>query len=142
MKTFFKQSLSVAMIIIVTLFAFKTYAGNPADNPQAQLSLKISLPQSWQSVVEKQDFGNEVLFNFKNGNAKPVFLFSITKVSGDQWIALQGQVRGATILENKDGYITFLQMTNQSKIKGADNDLFQQVVEQLNAVISSIQINS
>jgi len=103
------------------------------------LQFTISIPQSLQAQIVRQDFENESIFNFKNEKGKPAFLFSVTKVSSDQWLQIHQQVSYYKILQNKDGYITFVQITDQSKIKG-DNAGFQQALQQMNSMIESIQL--
>ncbi|MFI5134374.1 MAG: hypothetical protein ACHQD9_00845 [Chitinophagales bacterium] len=103
------------------------------------LEFSISIPQSLQSQIVRQDFENESIFNFKNEKGKPAFLFSITKVTSEQWMQIHQQVNYYKILENKDGYITFVQITDQSRIKG-DNAGFQQALQQVNSMIESIQL--
>jgi hypothetical protein len=65
----------------------------------------------------------------------------ITKVSYEQWEQLKGQLKDYKILENKDDFITFMQKTDVTKIKGAANAQYQQVMQQVDGMIATIQLN-
>ena len=107
----------------------------------SNLNISIGIPTSMQSQLVRQDFENESIFNLKDGNNSPVFLFSVSKVTGVQWMQIKDQVKDYTIIENKDEFITFVQKTDVRKIKGAANDQYQSAIQQLDGMIASIHFN-
>jgi len=141
MKTLLVNSKAIC-IVLFSLISFQSIAHKSAGGDPSQLTFNIVLPDSWQSTVVRQDYGNETVFNFKTDDGKQIFLFSVTKVTGDQWLSIKDQVQHATILKNENGYIIFLQQTDQLKIKGSDNAQYQTVLTEMNNVINSIQVNS
>ena len=62
-------------------------------------------------------------------------------MTADQWMTVKSQVKNYTILENKDGFITFIEKTEVDKIKGKDDAQYQQVLPQINDIISTIHLN-
>ncbi|HYV95619.1 MAG TPA: hypothetical protein VE978_27840 [Chitinophagales bacterium] len=107
----------------------------------SNLNTSISIPVTCQSQIVRQDFENESIFSFKNEDNSPVFLFSINKVTGAQWMQLKDQVKDYTIIENKDEVITFVLRTDVTKIKGSTNDQYQSMMAQVDGMIASLSRN-
>jgi hypothetical protein len=107
----------------------------------SNLNVSINIPVAFQSQIVRQDFENESIFSFRNADNSTVFLFSISKVSGAQWMQLKDQVKDYTIIENKDEVITFVQRTDVKNIKGAANDQYQNMMLQADGMIASLHFN-
>ena len=133
------------MFLLAALISVNAQAVVPAhsagNNVPPHLSLSISIPDVLQSQIVRQDFENESIFSLKDGNGSPAFLFSVTRVTGDQWMQLKDQLKDYTIIENKDEYITFVQKTDVKKLKGAANDEYQSVMPQVDGIIATIHLN-
>ena len=107
----------------------------------SNVNISISIPVAFQSQIVRQDFENESIFSFRNEDNSPVYLFSISKVTGAQWMQLKDQVKDYTIIENKDEVITFAQRTDVTKIKSPANDQYQSMIAQVNGMIASLSHN-
>ena len=139
MKNFFKNSVRFAMIALVALFPSRDLVVKAASLDPMIFS--ISLPTDLQPSVVRQDFENESIFSFKNGNTT-AFLFSVTRVTGQQWLTLSHQVKNAMVVRNDGDYVYFVQKTDQIKIKGSANDEYLRALNELDAIIAGIQFNS
>ncbi len=106
----------------------------------SHLDLTVYIPAAIESQIVRTDYENQSIFSLKTGNEAAAFLFSVTKVTGDQWMKTKDQLEGCTIIENKDGFITFAQKTDVKKIKGAADVQYQQVLAQVDAMIRSIGV--
>jgi len=106
----------------------------------AILQFSISIPEAMQSEITRTDYENQSIFSFKNEGGKSAFLFSVNKVTAEQWMSIKSDVKNYTILQNQNGYITFIEKTQQASIKGKSNAAYQQVYQQLDAIISSIKM--
>jgi hypothetical protein len=143
MKSTFLKSAGTFMLSLLTFTVFHAQAATmarPSGDKAPPLNLSVNIPATWQSQIVRVDYENESIFSLKAGDKAPAFLFSVTKVSGDQWMTIKEQIKGYSILENKDGYITFLQKTDAKKIKGAADAQYQEVLGQLDAIVGSIQV--
>ena len=145
MKNLFLNSARALLISLVTLTTINAQASIPShpsdNNVPPHLDLSITIPQAWQSQIVRQDFENESVFSLKNGNGTPAFLFSVTRVTGDQWMTVKDQIKDYTIIENKDNFITFVQKTDVRKIKGTADAQYQQVLQQVDGIIATIHLN-
>lgn len=144
MKNLFLNSARALLFLIISFTAVNAQAAppHPSDsNVPPHLNLSVTIPEAWQSQIVRQDFENESVFSLKNENNAPVFLFSVTRVTGDQWMIVKDQVGSYTILENKDNYITFVQKTDVRKIKGTADAEYQQVLQQVDGMIATIHLN-
>ena len=145
MKNLFLISARALLISLVTLTSINAQAAMPPHlsdgNVPPHLSLSVTIPETWQSQIVRQDFENESVFSLKNGNNTPVFLFSVTKVTGDQWMTVKDQVKDYAIIENKDNFITFVQKTDVRKIKGTADAQYQQALQQVDGMIATIHLN-
>lgn len=144
MKNKLQNSVRVLIFSLAALFSANAQAVSPTqptgNNVPPHLNLSITIPDALQSQIVRQDFENEAIFSLRNGSS-PAFLFSITKVSYDQWDQLKSQLKDYTVIENKDGYITYAQKTDVKKIKGAADTQYQQVMPQVDGMISSVKLN-
>src|SRR5271154_5144437 len=102
MKTLLKTALFSALVLL--LFRVPETYGAVAGGPDSgKLSFAVTIPDSWQSFIERTDYGNETIFSFIAPDDDPVFLFSVTKVSDDQWEQLQGQLHNYDVIQNENG---------------------------------------
>ena len=145
MKNTIQNSLRVLMLLLAASFTVHAQAPLPphaaGNSVPPHLNISITIPEALQSQIVRQDFENESIFSLKDGNNSPAFLFSITTVTGAQWMQLKDQVKNYTILENKDEVITFVQITDVRKIKGAANDQYQSAMAQMNGMIATLHLN-
>ena len=152
-KNFFVSLFLVIAMPLSAAFAQTAFASSEgADDPGpaatslkdesnvSHLNLSLSIPLSWYSQITKTDYENQSIFTLKTSDNASVFLFSVTKVTGDQWMKLKDQIKGSTIIENKDGFITFVQKTDVKKIKGMTDAQSQDVLLSLDAVVASIRV--
>jgi hypothetical protein len=100
----------------------------------------VTIPASFQSQIIREDYDNQSIFSLKTESKTSVFLFSVTRVTGDQWMKIKDQVKNHTIVENKNGYITFAEKTTTREIKGTGNTRYQEVLREMDNMISSIQV--
>ena len=144
MKTNVIYAASMLLVILFTslLSQASTQHSNRSitGTPTSQLQFSLSIPEAMQSQIIRQDFENQSIFSFKNEGGKNAFLFSLNKVTTEQWMTIKSNVKNYTILENKDGFISFIEKTDQANIKGKNNAAYQQVYGQLDAIISSIKM--
>ena len=56
------------------------------------------------------------------------------------WMNVQAQLVNAKVLDNKNGMIYFLMVTDKQKMKGADSEKYNQVMQNMNSLIASIKI--
>ena len=144
MKNLFFNSVKALFILLVTFTAInaQAYVPRPSDsNVPPHLNVSVTIPEAWQSQIVRQDFENESVFSLKNGNNAPAFLFSVTRITGDQWMTVKDQIKNYSIIENKDNFITFVQKTDVRKIKGVTDTQYQQVLQQVDGIIATILLN-
>jgi hypothetical protein len=145
MKSTFLNSAGAFLFSLLSFTILQVHAATtvrPFDNiSPPHLNVTVNIPATWQSQIVRQDYENESIFSLKTSDKTPAFLFSVTKVTDDQWMTVKNQIKGYTIIENKDGYITFVQKTDVKKIKGQADAQYQQVLGQLDAIVGSIQLN-
>ena len=139
MKTILTQSFRFTLLLVVMLSTSQIKAASHHADP---VLFSISIPESWQSSIVRQDFENQSIFSLKNGTAQPVFLFSISKTTGAQWQTIHSQLKNAMIIENKEGYILYVEKNDQAHIKGSADALYQQIMLQLNTIIQTVHVNS
>ena len=132
------------MLLLAALISVNAQAVSPAhsagNSVPPHLSMSVNIPDALQQQIARQDFENEAIFSFKNGKDAS-FLFSVTKVSSDQWLQLKDQLKNYTVIENSGDYITFVQKTDVKKLKGSADAQYQQVMLQLDGIISTIHLN-
>lgn len=110
------------------------------NNALAHLNFIYAIPAKWESQIVREDYENQSIFSMKVSNASPVFLFSVTQITTDQWMKVKNQLNEYTIIENKDGFITFVQKTDEKKIKGMDNGQSQEVLRDVDETIVCIRM--
>jgi hypothetical protein len=145
MKNKIQNSVRVLIILFAASFSVNAKApflpGPTGNSVATHLNISMTIPDALQSQIVRQDFENESIFSLKNGNNPPVFLFSVTKVTGHQWMQIKDQVKDYTILENKDELITFVQRTDMRKINAATNNQFQILMPQVDGMIAGLSHN-
>jgi hypothetical protein len=140
MKTFLKTALYSALVFLLSIPALDTF-GAVGGGDSGKLSFAVAIPDSWNSFVQRTDYGNQTIFSFATPDDDPVFLFSVTKVTDEQWNQLQGQLEHYDVIKNENGYITYVQRTALTDIKGVDDHQFHSMSLMLDAVINSIIVN-
>lgn len=143
MKTKFAFAATLLLFLFASLLSLnnaqamnRTVAG---ISPEV-LHFSISIPETIQPEIVRQDFENQSIFSFKNESGKTAFLFSVNQVTDQQWLTIKESVKNYAILENKDGLITFVQKTEQASIKGKSNSDYQLILQQLDAIIASVKL--
>jgi hypothetical protein len=142
MKTNILLAARVLLFSLLTTIVYlnATSKAQPAmSGAPSALKFSISIPDAVQSQIERQDFENQTIFSFVNGD-KNAYLFSVNKLTDEQWLSVKSNVNNYTILENKDGYITYIEKTDQTSIKGKNNTGYQEVLQQIDAMISSVKL--
>ncbi len=124
-------------MLLVTLFNFTLNAAG--KKPSAEVNANI--PEQWKSNIVKEQNGAVTSFSLVNGNAAPVFLFSVTQIPEQEWIKMKTQMPEIKILLHKDGMIYYSYKNPKEKIKGINGDLYSQIYPFLDQMISSVQIN-
>ena len=120
--------------------SLKAAAANLHHRALTDLNLTIAIPASLQSQIERTDYENESIFSLKTGDKATEFLFSVTKVSVEQWMKVREQLKGYRIIENQSGFITVVQKTSVKKIQGPADAPYQQALRELDAMLASIRI--
>lgn len=144
MKNKILLSASATLIILVAMFfssvvSAKSFSTMPVfTNSTVQFS--ISIPDQFSSFIVREENENTVNFSFKDKAGKTAFLFSVNKISVNDWFTLKEQLSNYQVLENRNGVIYFVLTTSQQKIRSADGDSYSQVVTHLGDWISSIKI--
>ena len=137
MKTIFKNSLHIGLLAFFVLSNTSLKADPNHPDP---IMFSIIIPDGWQSYIVRQDYENQTIFSLRNGNESPVFLFSVSKVTYKQWLAVHRQLSNVMVAENKDGYVVYIEKTTEAKIKGAAAVQYQQLLPQLSNIIQSIEV--
>ena len=142
MKNAIQKSLCALMLLLAVSIAVNATPPSGSETSSriflSNLNVSINIPAAFQSQIVRQDFENESIFSFRNEDNSTVFLFSISKVTGAQWMQLKDQVKDYTIIENKDEVITFLQRTDVKNVKGPANDQYQNMMWQVDGMIASL----
>jgi hypothetical protein len=141
MKTSFNKIACAALIALIAAVSFRAQSAGSAA-PKDPMFFSVTLPDNWQSNVIRQDFENETIFSFNDGKGTPLFLFSITRVTGSQWVTLHSQLKNAMVVKNDGEFIYFIQRADVKSLKGMKSDDYNTLFQELNAVISSIQLHS
>lgn len=111
-----------------------------ANKALPHLNLDVAFPSTLESQIERTDYENQSVFSLKTGDQKTVFLFSVTKVTGDVWLKVKNQLKDCIIVENKDSFITFVQKTDVKEIKGQANAQYQEALKVVNAIAEYIEV--
>jgi hypothetical protein len=135
MKTIFSTSLMLMFLSIAPFAAKQTTAAAPPG-----IEFSVSVPVQVQSQIVREDFENQSIFSFKNEGGKPVFLFSVNRLSAEQWLKVKNSFTDYSIIENKEGRITFIQKTGQLRIKGKNAESYQQVFQQIDGMIATVKL--
>ena len=104
-------------------------------------NISLTIPDALQSQIVRQDFENESIFSLKDGNNSPVFLFSVTQVTGHQWMQIKDQLKHYTIIENIDELITFVQKTDVTKFKTTANEIYKSLTPQVDGMIATVHLD-
>ena len=111
-----------------------------AASENSTVAFLVTIPGDYASTVTRENAQDAVYFNFKKSDGTTQFLFQVNRVSEYQWMLIKDQLSHARILDHKNGFIYYALATDKSKIKGPDNEAYQQVYDHLNQIINSIVI--
>ena len=142
-NNFFKTTIQTLILLSILLVSETNSNASSTANPvvtNVTVQFSISIPASLNSSIEREETETAVNFNFKKADGTTSFLFSVNKISTDDWMNVKAQIANAKVLDNKNGMIYFLMVTDKQKVKGADNEKYSQVMNGLNDLIASIKI--
>lgn len=135
----FSITTAGVMLIMLLVSSFNFTLSAKVRKPAAEVNANI--PEQWKSNIMKEQNGAVTSFSLVNGNAAPVFLFSVTQIPEQEWIKMKTQMPEIKILQHKDGMIYYSYKNPKEKIKGINSDLYSQIHPFLDQMISSVQIN-
>ncbi|MEP7128318.1 MAG: hypothetical protein ABI729_05595 [Chitinophagales bacterium] len=127
------------IMLLITTFSFSTDATAAVRKPNAQVN--ASIPDQWKSNIIKEQNGAVTSFSLVNGNSAPVFLFSVTEISEQEWIKMKTQMPDIKLLERKNGNIYYSYKNQKEKVKGACNELYLEIYPHLDQMITGVQID-
>ena len=106
----------------------------------AAVNFAVSVPGDYTARITRENAPDAVYFHFKKSDGTTQFLFQVNKISEYQWMLIKDQLNHPRILDHKNGFIYYALATDKYKIKGPDNETYQQVYDHLNQIINSIII--
>jgi len=141
-----KAKKTVALIALVTgLLIGSAKASTPENGTyvyqNTNLNLQITMAFDWQSKAKVDETPQSVTFAYTNPGSQQVFLYSITKISEQSWLAVKDQMDNAHVVAEKNGMVYFVQLTDKTSIKGPNAKEYKDIVESLNDIPHSVQIN-
>jgi len=110
-----------------------------APDPPA-VAFAITVPDEYASHIIRENGDHAVYFQFKKSDGTTVFLFQVNKTEEAQWIKIKNQLSNPTVLAHKNGYIYYALTTDKSRIKGADNEAYEQIYGRLHQMVGTIVI--
>ena len=111
-----------------------------AASEKAAVTMQVSIPGDYTSRVTRENAEDAVYFNFKKSDGTTEFLFQVNRISEYQWMLIKDQLNHPRILDHKNGFIYYALATDKYRIKGPDDEAYQQVYDHLNQIISTIAI--
>ncbi len=144
MKNKFFNSTLRSLFLLFTVLIFGTQVNaisivEPVVS-STTVQFSIAIPEALGISIVREETETAVNFNFKKADGTNSFLFSVNKMAATDWLNLQSQLVNAKVLDNKNGIIYFLMVTDKQKMKGADCEKYSSVMQNLNALIASIKI--
>ena len=144
MKNKFFNSTLRSLFLLFTVLIFGTQVNaisivEPVVS-STTVQFSIAIPEALGISIVREETETAVNFNFKKADGTNSFLFSVNKMAATDWLNLQSQLVNAKVLDNKNGIIYFLMVTDKQKMKGADCEKYSSVTQNLNALIASIKI--
>jgi len=100
----------------------------------------IEIPEQWNNYIVQESSGDGINFKFKKADGSKEFLFSINKISDQQWIVIKEQLGNAKLLAHKGTIIYYSQVTDKAKVKGTGNEEYAKIYSHLDDIIKSIKI--
>ena len=147
---FYPTPLLAALVLLITItfaHAQSESALNTASarnvmaaSEKAAVTFLVSIPYDYTSKVTRENAEDAVYFKFIKSDGTTQFLFQVNRISEYQWMLIKDQLSHPRILDHKNGFIYYALATDKFKIKGPDNEAYQQVYDHLNQIISSIII--
>lgn len=105
-----------------------------------KLNVNINMPGDWQNKVTEIENDQTITVSYNNPGAQPVFLYSVNKISEQTYMNIKDQLQGVHIVAQKDGEVYFVQFTDKSSLKGANDKEFKAIVANLNDVLANISV--
>ena len=142
-NNFLKSTLSSLFLLFTVLIFSSQVNANSFVKPvvtSSTVQFSITIPESFSSSIIREETETVVNFNFKKADGTTSFLFSVNKIATADWMNVQAQLVNAKVLDNKNGMIYFLMVTDKQKMKGADSEKYNQVMQNMNSLIASIKI--
>jgi len=136
-----KLTLLVALLIG---FLCSVRAGSMGDSgnyvyTNQNLHVQITMPADWQEKMKVTETDQVITFSYINPGGQPVFLYSVTKISEQNWMAIKDQLTNVHIVAEKDGTVYFVELTDKTSIKSANAKEFKAIVDQLDEIWHSIK---
>ena len=139
MKNYFSIN---SMITPITTLFFSIIAASPSAFAMADPgigSYTIAVPDEVESHIVKEEADNAVYYKFKKADGSTAFLFSIQRVSYEQWSVVREQLHNIKLLGQHDNRIYFAQRTERTSMRGPDKEQYDMVMNQLDEIIKSIR---
>jgi hypothetical protein len=136
----------VALIALVTgLLTGSVKAITPADGgyvyKSQNLNLQVTMYFDWQSKAKIDETSQSVTFDYTNPGSQQVFLYSITKISEQSWLNIKDQMQNVHVVADKGGMVYFVELTDKASIKGPNAKEYKDIVEHLDDIPHSVQLN-
>jgi hypothetical protein len=131
-------TLFACMLLLTTGFVMNAHA---AGKRPGNAHINASIPDQWKSNIIKEVNGDVTIFSLVNGDAVPVYLFSVTEIAEQEWVKVKTQLPDVKLIERKNGNIYFSDKNQKTKVKGPCSELYQQIYPYIDQMISSVQID-
>jgi len=132
------KTLAALLMLLAAFFVIRNYAHGESFDPGVG-QYTVSIPASIESRLVNEAAENTVIYKFKKADGSLQFLFSINKVSYEQWTLVRSQIPEAKLLGQKDGTIYYAELTTRKSMKDADKQAYAEAVGQLDAIVQSIK---
>lgn len=139
MKTIF-----IALMASICIFGKST--NNPISDTDnynftsnhLNFQLTISIELKTKLIIEETE--NSVIFKYDNPNYQnDVYLFSINKVNEKIWMQVQENIYNGVVLNNKDGFITYSEITRENTLRGKNKDEFEKLLGSINEIVKTFK---
>jgi hypothetical protein len=142
-KIFANASFAIAMLALSLVFSTQGMrAGDFVlfSKTLSSVHFTITIPDQWNNSIVQEATDDATYFKFKKSDGTKEFLFSICKISAQQWLAIKDQLTNVKMIDRKGDTIYYAQYSDKEKIKGAGNEEYAKIYSHLNEIISSVKI--
>jgi hypothetical protein len=150
MKTSFLKASGIVMLIAVIAGWIINSTTNAAPHQDVRggdnytyhsdkLDVNIYMPDDWKDKVTTKEDDRSITVSYNNAGGQPVFLYSVTKIAEQMWLNIKDGLSDAHIVAHKDGNVYFVQLTDKTSIKGANDKEFKAIVANLNDVLANVK---